>query len=100
MGQPAREEAAQPGHTLTISRSPNRPCGRTTRITQITESNVSNAIERLARATTRYVVFLQGDGERNPRGQRNFDLGDFGTQLTEQGFDNIFRVVGRDDQVS
>lgn len=60
--------------------------GRSTKLTQISEADVSNAIERLARATTRYVVFLQGDGERNPRGQHNFDLGDFGSQLTQKGF--------------
>ncbi len=59
---------------------------RTEKITQINEVNVTNAIERIARAADRYVVFLTGDGERDPRGQHNFDLGDFGNQLTQKGF--------------
>ncbi|HET7395487.1 MAG TPA: GldG family protein [Gammaproteobacteria bacterium] len=59
--------------------------GRTDKTTQVNETVVSNAIQRLARSTTRYVVFLQGDGERDPHGQHNFDLGDFGKQLAEKG---------------
>jgi gliding motility-associatede transport system auxiliary component len=30
-------------------------------------------------------VFLTGDGERDPLGQHNFDLGDFGKQLQDKG---------------
>lgn len=60
--------------------------GRTDKTTQVNETIVSNAIQRLARASTRYVVFLQGDGERDPHGRHNFDLGDFGAQLTQKGF--------------
>ncbi|MGB9429650.1 MAG: GldG family protein [Gammaproteobacteria bacterium] len=62
--------------------------GRTEKIlvSQINELNVTNAIESIARSVDRYVVFLTGDGERDPLGQHNFDLGDFGTQLTQKGF--------------
>lgn len=60
--------------------------GRTQKVTQINEVNVSNAIEGIARAADRYVVFLSGDGERDPLGQHNFDLGDFGKQLQDKGF--------------
>ncbi|HEX5339500.1 MAG TPA: Gldg family protein [Gammaproteobacteria bacterium] len=60
--------------------------GRSDKTSQVNETAVSNIIQRLARSTTRYVVFLQGDGERDPHGQHNFDLGDFGTQLTQKGF--------------
>lgn len=59
---------------------------RTQKVTRITEVNVTNAIERVARAVNHYVVFLTGDGERSPNGQHNFDLGDFGTQLRKKGF--------------
>ncbi|MGH8335243.1 MAG: DUF7088 domain-containing protein, partial [Gammaproteobacteria bacterium] len=59
--------------------------GRTEKITRINEINVSNAIESVARAADRFVVFLTGDGERDPLGQHNFDLGDFGAQLTQKG---------------
>ncbi|MGH8279528.1 MAG: GldG family protein [Gammaproteobacteria bacterium] len=60
--------------------------GRSDHVTQISEVNVTNAIERIAHGADDYVVFLTGDGERNPLGQHNFDLGDFGTQLTQKGF--------------
>lgn len=79
--QAAREQGITADGELVISYD-----GRTDKTTQVNESTVSNAIERLARATTRYVVFLQGDGERDPHGQHNFDLGDFGTQLEQKGF--------------
>lgn len=59
---------------------------RDAKITNYQEGAVSNAIQQLARSTDRYLVFLTGDGERNPLGQRNFDLGTFGQQLEAKGF--------------
>jgi ABC-type uncharacterized transport system involved in gliding motility auxiliary subunit len=79
--QAARDEGITADGELVIHYA-----GRTDKTTQVNETVVSNAIQRLARATTRYVVFLEGDGERDPRGQHNFDLGDFGTQLAQKGF--------------
>ena len=60
--------------------------GRSEKLTSINEAELGNAIQRLARSSERYVVFLTGDGERDPLGQHNFDLGDFGKQLTDKGF--------------
>jgi hypothetical protein len=60
--------------------------GRSEKITQYTEYEISNALQRLARSAERYVVFLSGDGERDPEGAHNFDLGDFGKQLEAKGF--------------
>jgi ABC-type uncharacterized transport system involved in gliding motility auxiliary subunit len=60
--------------------------GRSQKVTQINEAAVTNAIESIARSADEYVVFLTGEGERNPLGQHNFDLGDFGAQLTQKGF--------------
>lgn len=60
--------------------------GRSEKLTQINEAELGNAIQRLARSAERYVVFLTGDGERDPLGQHNFDLGDIGKQLQEKGF--------------
>ena len=60
--------------------------GRSEKLTQIDEYQVSNAIQRLARSSEHYVAFLAGDGERDPLGQHNFDLGTFGKQLTDKGF--------------
>ena len=60
--------------------------GRTETLTEINEAEVGNALQRLARSNERYVVYLTGDGERDLNGQHNFDLGEFGKQLTEKGF--------------
>ena len=60
--------------------------GRSEKLTQINEAELGNAIQRLARSSERYVVFLTGDGERDPLGQHNFDLGDMGKQLEGKGF--------------
>ena len=60
--------------------------GRSEKLEQIKEAQLADAIQRLARSAERYVVFLAGDGERNPRGDHNFDLGSFGKQLTDKGF--------------
>ena len=59
---------------------------RTERLTRVSEAEVANAIERLERSSERYVVFLKGDGERDPLGRHNFDLGLFGKQLSAKGF--------------
>ena len=60
--------------------------GRSEKLEQVNEASVADTIQRLARSAERYVVFLAGDGERNPRGDHNFDLGQFGKQLTDKGF--------------
>lgn len=60
--------------------------GRSEKLTSRNESDLTNALQRLARSGERYVVFVEGHGERDPRGQRNFDLGTFGEQLTGKGF--------------
>lgn len=60
--------------------------GRGEKMEQVNEASVADTLQRLARSAERFVVFLAGDGERNPRGDHNFDLGDFGKQLTAKGF--------------
>lgn len=51
----------------------------------LTERELDAALLRLARAHDRLVAFLSGDGERNPAGKANADLGNFGALLTERG---------------
>ncbi|MGH8041377.1 MAG: GldG family protein [Rudaea sp.] len=51
----------------------------------LTERELDNALVRLARARTRLVAFLSGDGERKPDGKANADLGNFGALLAAQG---------------
>jgi ABC-type uncharacterized transport system involved in gliding motility auxiliary subunit len=59
--------------------------GRTERLTTLTEQAMTNALERLARSSERFVVFLQGHGERNPQGKANADLGAFARALQNKG---------------
>lgn len=49
------------------------------------ESDLSNMFERLARGGERIVAFVTGDGERNPSGRGNTDLGAFVGQLEQRG---------------
>ncbi|CAK0757501.1 hypothetical protein CCP3SC1_280026 [Gammaproteobacteria bacterium] len=59
--------------------------GRTERLTTLTEQAMTNALERLARGGERFVVFLQGHGERDVRGKANADLSAFGRALQGKG---------------
>lgn len=60
--------------------------GRSENLAQITESNVTNTIARLLRQGERWIVFLQGHGERDPYGEANHDLQLFASRLSQKGF--------------
>lgn len=60
--------------------------GRSENLVQITETNVTNAIARLMRQGERWVVFVQGHGERDPYGEANYDLQFFAARLSQKGF--------------
>jgi len=60
--------------------------GRSEKIAQISEANVSTAVQRLLRQGERWLVFLQGHGERNPYGEANHDYSLFATQLASKGY--------------
>jgi ABC-type uncharacterized transport system involved in gliding motility auxiliary subunit len=51
-----------------------------------TEEEFTNALERLARGSEHWLVFLEGHGERNPFGQANHDLKLWTSQLISRGF--------------
>jgi len=51
-----------------------------------TEEALTTALERLARADTRWVTYVSGHGERNLVGTASYDLGKLGEQLQRQGF--------------
>ena len=51
----------------------------------LTEQAMTNALQRIARSADRYIVFLEGHGERSPRGRANHDLSDWATQLQSRG---------------
>jgi ABC-type uncharacterized transport system involved in gliding motility auxiliary subunit len=59
--------------------------GRSELVMEPSESAVTNALQRLAHAKEQPVVFLEGHGERSPKGQANFDLGQFGAELGRKG---------------
>ncbi len=51
-----------------------------------TEEALTTALERLARADTRWVTYVSGHGERDLVGTASYDLGKLGEQLQRQGF--------------
>jgi len=51
-----------------------------------TEEALTTALEKLARADTRWVTYLGGRGERDLLGGASYDLGRLGEQLKRQGF--------------
>ena len=51
-----------------------------------TEEEFTNALERLARSSEHWLVFLEGHGERDPFGQANHDLKLWTSQLISRGF--------------
>ncbi|WJW75756.1 Gldg family protein [Thiohalobacter sp. IOR34] len=59
--------------------------GRSERVQELTEQAITNALLRVARQGERWVAFLAGHGERDPHGQANHDLGQFGAELERRG---------------
>jgi len=53
---------------------------------ELSETSISNAILRLSRQNERFILFLEGHGERNPFGQANHDLKQFSDELSKKGF--------------
>lgn len=58
---------------------------RSERLKVLSETEFSNALLRLSRTRERIVAFLEGEGERQPLGKANADLGTFVTGLAERG---------------
>lgn len=59
---------------------------KTEKVVTLTERNISNALQRLVRLDERWIVFLEGHGERHPYGDANHDVGSFSAQLANKGF--------------
>lgn len=60
--------------------------GRQEKLATLSEQDITNALQRLARSSERWLVFLEGHGERKPLGEANHDLGAWGQRLQEKGF--------------
>jgi len=59
---------------------------RTQRLTQLSESSLTSAMQKLARANNQTVLFTTGHGERSIDSKSNADLGIFAQQLKDSGF--------------
>jgi ABC-type uncharacterized transport system involved in gliding motility auxiliary subunit len=59
--------------------------GRSEKVQDLSEQSLTNTLLRVARQEQRRVVFLSGHGERDPEGQANHDLGQFGKLLEQKG---------------
>jgi len=59
--------------------------GRSERVQELSEQAITNALLRTARQGERWISFLSGHGERDPNGQANHDLGNFGAELGRKG---------------
>ncbi|MEK6593903.1 MAG: GldG family protein [Pseudomonadota bacterium] len=59
---------------------------RSERLTTFNEQAFTNLLMRLARGAERLVLWLDGHGERRLDGAANHDLGEFGRQLRQKGF--------------
>lgn len=60
--------------------------GQQENLKNLSEMGITNALQRLARSGERWLVFLDGHGERKPHGPANHDLGNWVTQLETKGF--------------
>lgn len=77
----ARELGIRSGGELIL-----RYDGQEKRLQRIGEQSVTNALAAFSRRQSRWVVFLQGHGERDPNGKANFDLGQFAGRMRDDGF--------------
>lgn len=60
--------------------------GRREHLTMLNEQALTSALLNLAHRKQQLVMYLDGHGERKLDGQANFDLGEFGKRLQQNGF--------------
>ena len=58
------------------------------RLRELSEAQLGQALLRLSRNTQVYVAYATGSGERDLRGEANFDLGKFAQALTARGINS------------
>jgi ABC-type uncharacterized transport system involved in gliding motility auxiliary subunit len=59
--------------------------GHTEKVQEANESGITNAVQRLLQGGEHRLVFLEGHGERSPRGKGDADLGQFSDELARKG---------------
>ena len=60
--------------------------GRSENLKNLSEQGLTNSLQRLARSGDRWLVFIEGHGERKPHGVANHDFAQWSQQLTSKGF--------------
>lgn len=60
--------------------------GRSEQIVELNEQVITNALQRLTRSGERWLVFVEGHGERSPFKQANHDIQIWAQQLEQKGF--------------
>jgi len=60
--------------------------GRSEQVRDLNEQAITNALQRLSRVAERWIVFVEGHGERSPFGKANHDLQVWTQQLEAKGF--------------
>lgn len=60
--------------------------GRSEKVSALDEQSITNALQRLTRSGERWLVFLEGHGERSPFGKANHDLQNWTKELEAKGF--------------
>lgn len=77
----ARKQGVQQDGELVIEYE-----GRAEHLIDLSEQEVTNALQRLGRKENKTIVFLEGHGERSPHNFANFDYSEWATQLKSRGF--------------
>jgi ABC-type uncharacterized transport system involved in gliding motility auxiliary subunit len=60
--------------------------GRQSKISDLSEQSITNALQGLSRTGERWLVFLEGHGERSPLGAANHDLKTWADEVQRKGF--------------
>ena len=61
--------------------------GRSEKVSQLAEQSVTNALLRIARQKEGKILFVTGHGERDPHGEANHALGNFGKVVEQKGIE-------------
>ncbi len=59
--------------------------GRSEKVSAMDEQGITNVLQRLTRSEERWLVFLEGHGERSPFGQANHDIQTWAQELEAKG---------------
>ena len=73
--------------------------GRQETLKNISEQDITNTLQRLARSGDRWLVFLDGHGERKAHGTANHDLGNWVQQLEARGFKAQAHALAQNPQL-